>query len=403
MMLNPTYIGTKMTTSAVMPTYYSRLPIALDHGKGAWVYDTEGNKYLDALSGIAVTSLGHAHPKIVQAIGDQVSKVIHTSNTYQVPLQEKLAQELVEISAMDQVFFCNSGAEANETAIKITRCFAHQKNIHNPGIVVMEKAFHGRSMGTLSASNERIREGFEPFLPEFIRVPFNDLNALSLIANQHPHIVAVMVEPIQGEGGIHVPDFSFLAGIRKICNEHNWLMMVDEIQTGMGRTGKWFAHQHSGIVPDVMTLAKSLANGIPIGACLAKNQACNLFAPGKHGSTFGGNPLACRTALTVLDVMKAENLVERAAEMGAYLKQTLQEAFRSQSAVVDVRGEGLMLGVELDRPCRDLMAVGAKQGLLFNVTSNCIVRLLPPLIITKEEANEIAIRLNKAIEKFIQL
>lgn len=389
-------------TSAVMPTYFYRLPIAIEHGKGAWVWDTEGNKYLDALSGIAVTSLGHAHPAIIAAINQQAAKVIHTSNTYQIPLQEKLATELTRLSGMEQAFFCNSGAEATETAIKISRMFARKKNIENPQIIVMDKAFHGRTMGGLTASNDRIRGGFEPLLPGFIRVPFNDIPAIKKVAAENKDIVAILVEPIQGESGIGVPAENYLSEIRKLCDQQDWLMMVDEVQTGLGRTGKWFAYQHEQILPDVVAIAKALGNGVPIGACLASGKASNLFPPGKHGSTFGGNPLACATALAVLQTMEKDRLVQQSAELGNYLIQNLKETLRSEKAVVTVRGKGLMIGVELDRPSRDMMAVGLKHGLLFNITADRVVRLLPPLIITRQEADDIIRRLAATIADFVK-
>lgn len=389
-------------TSAIMPTYYFRLPVAMDHGKGAWLWDTQGNQYLDGLCGIAVTSLGHAHPAITAAISQQAEKLIHTSNTFQIPLQENLARELTRIAGMDQAFFCNSGGEATETAIKLSRMFARKKNIEHPQIIVMDKGFHGRSMGGLTASNERIRSGFEPLLPGFIRVPFNDIAAIEQAAKQSKDIVAVLVEPIQGESGIGVPDEDYLVKIRKLCDQHDWLMMIDEVQTGMGRTGKWFAYQHANILPDVVCVAKALANGMPIGACLARGKACNLFPAGKHGSTFGGNPLACAAGLAVISTMEKDRLVQNAAEMGEYLRKGLKETLSSQPAVVEVRGKGLLIGVELDRPSREMMVTGLKHGLLFNITADRVVRLLPPLIITRKEADEIIKRLAATIEEFVQ-
>jgi len=390
-------------TSAVMPTYYFRLPIAFDHGDGIWLWDTEGKQYLDGLSGIAVTSLGHAHPAVTNAICQQAKKLIHTSNTFQIPLQEDLARELTRVAGMEQAFFCNSGAEAVETAIKLSRMYARKKNIEHPQIIVMDRGFHGRSMGTLTASNERIRSGYEPLLPGFLRVPFNDIAAINAAAEQHgKDIVAVLVEPIQGESGIGVPDENYLAAIRAICDKHDWLMMLDEVQTGMGRTGKWFAYQHANITPDVVTIAKALANGLPIGACLARGKACNLFPAGKHGSTFGGNPLACATALAVIRTMETDKLIQNAAETGSYLLHSLRETLSKQKAVVEVRGKGLMIGVELDRPCRDMMHTGAKHGLLFNITADKVVRLLPPLIITRADADEIVKRLAATIAEFVQ-
>lgn len=386
--------------SAIMPTYFSQADISFDHGKGPWLWDKEGKQYLDSLCGIAVTSLGHAHPAVTETICQQAGKLLHTSNTYRIDLQQKLAQELTRLSQMEQAFFCNSGSEATETAIKLSRMFARKKNITNPQIIVMENAFHGRTMGSLTASNPRIREGFESLLPGFLRAPFNDADAVRKLVEANPDVVAVMLEPIQGEGGIHVPKPEYLQQLREICDKHNLLLIVDEVQTGIGRTGKWFAYQHSGILPDVITLAKALANGIPIGACLVRGKACNLFPAGKHGSTFGGNPLACATALTVLKTMEQEQLPQNAERMGKYLIEGLK-AKLLQSAVIDVRGKGLMIGVELDRPCRDLMQFGIKHGLLFNITSNSIVRLLPPLIINEEIADQIIERLDAAIVEFL--
>jgi acetylornithine aminotransferase len=388
-------------SSAIMPTYFSQAPIAFERGQGPWVWDTAGKQYLDSLCGIAVTSLGHAHPAITQAITEQAAKLIHTSNTYRITQQEALAEVLTEVAGMEQAFFCNSGAEATETAIKLARAYGHRKGIEVPTIIVMEKAFHGRTMGSLSASNERIRTGFEPLLPGFIYAPFNNLAAIEELAKHQQNIVGVMLEPIQGEGGIHVPHPDYLKGLRALCDKQDWLLIVDEVQTGMGRTGKWFAYQHSGIAPDVVTVAKALANGVPIGACMVRGKACNPFAPGKHGSTFGGNPLACAAALATINTIRDQNLVEHIATIGEYLRKTLAETLNAQQAVIDVRGQGLMLGVELDRPCRELMLTGLKHGLLFNITSDKVIRLLPPFIITQTEADEIVKRLNKAITEFV--
>lgn len=391
-------------TSAVMPTYFFRLPVAFSHGKGAWLWDTEGKQYLDALAGIAVVALGHAHPAITKTISEQAAKLIHTSNTYLIPLQEELATKLTQVAGMEQAFFCNSGAEANETAIKLSRMFARQKNIENPQIIVLDKGFHGRSMGALSASNERIRTGFEPLMPGILRAPFNDVAALKKLAQEHKDIVAIMVEPIQGESGINVPADNYLNEIRTLCDQHDWLMMVDEVQTGLGRTGKWFAYQHNNIKPDVVMIAKGLANGLPIGACLASGKACNLFPPGKHGSTFGGNPLACATALTVLNTIENENLVQHAADIGSYLMHGLREELGKNPAVVTVRGKGLMIGVELNfESCRDMMTTGAKHQLLFNITADRTIRLLPPLIINREEADEIIKRIAATINEYAQI
>lgn len=390
-------------TSAVMPTYFFRLPVAFSHGKGVWLWDTEGKQYLDALAGIAVVGLGHAHPAITKTISEQAAKLIHTSNTYLIPLQEELATKLTQVADMEQAFFCNSGAEANETGIKLSRMYARQKNIENPQIIVLDKGFHGRTMGSLSASNDRIRLGFEPLMPGILRAPYNDIPALKKLAQAHKDIVAILVEPIQGESGINVPAENYLNEIRTLCDEHDWLMMVDEVQTGLGRTGKWFAYQHNNVKPDVVMIAKALANGLPMGACLARGKACNLFPPGKHGSTFGGNPLACATALTVLNTIENENLVQHAADMGSYLMHGLQEALGKHPAVVTVRGKGLMIGVELNlESCREMMTTGAKHQLLFNITADRTIRLLPPLIINREEADQIIKRLVATIDEYAQ-
>lgn len=388
-------------TSAIMPTYYNQIPIAFEHGKGAWLYDTNGKEYLDSLCGIAVTSLGHAHPAITTAICEQAGKLIHTSNTYQIPAQQELARELVRLSGLEQAFFCNSGSEANETAIKLSRMYARKKNIPNPGIVVMENGFHGRTMGTVGACNKRIRTGFEPFLSDFVRIPYNDLPALVEAARQYENIVAVMVEPIQGESGVGTPAPGYLKGIREICDQHDWLMIVDEVQTGIGRTGQWFGYQHEGILPDIIALAKALANGLPIGACLARGKACNLFPPGKHGATFGGNPLVCTTALAVLKTIEKNELVQNAAKMGEYLMRNLKETFSNRKEIKEIRGRGLMIGIELDRSCRELTALGAKHGVLFVISADRVIRLLPPLIITQAEADKIIARVHTAVTEFL--
>lgn len=383
-----------------MPTY-NQLPVEFAYGKGVWLWDTTGKKYLDGLSGIAVCALGHAHPAITAAITEQAGKLLHISNVFRIPQQQQLAAELVRLSGMEQAFFCNSGAEANEAAIKLTRLFGRQKDIATPEIVVMESSFHGRTLATLSASGSRkVRAGYEPFVQGYLRAPFNDLNAIHTIAKSHHDVVAIMLEPIQGEGGIIVPHQGYLEGIREICNKHDWLMILDEVQTGLGRTGKMFAYQHSDILPDIVSLAKALGNGIPIGACLARGKACGLFEPGKHGSTFGGNPFACHVAYTVLRVLQEEGLVAHADRMGQYLLHSLRESLSTKNIVKDVRGKGLMLGVELDRPCRDLLSIGLEKGLLFNVTRESIVRLLPPLIINQDEADQLVDRLTQCVTAF---
>ncbi len=373
---------------SLMPTY-SRLPVSFEHGKGAELWDTEGKKYLDAIAGIAVCSVGHAHPEIAEEIFDQAKKLVHTSNLYQLDLQQKLGTKLCQLSGLDEVFFGNSGAEANEAAIKIARRYASQKGIKNSEIVVATGSFHGRTLATLSATgNEKIKEGFAPLVSGFIQIPYNDLDAIKEVAATHPNVVAILVEPVQGEGGVIIPDVGYLTSIRAICDEHNWLMMLDEIQTGMGRTGKWFAFQHENIKPDVMTLAKALGNGVPIGACLAAGKATGTLTAGTHGSTFGGNPLACRAALTVIDIMEKEQLCSQANELGNYFLQAFQEQL-SLPGVKQIRGKGLMVGIELDSECLGLVKQALDKGLLINVTAGSVIRLLPPLIISKQQADQI--------------
>src|SRR3990170_5740343 len=338
-----------MPTSYQMPLF-SALPVAFTHGQGAWLWDTQGKKYLDALAGIAVCGLGHAHPAITAALCDQAGKLLHTSNWYQIPLQEKLAERLCKLAGMTNAFFCNSGAEANEAAIKLARLYGHQQSILTPGIIVTEGSFHGRTLATLSASGSRkIQSGFEPLVQGFHRVPYNDLEAVRQVGERSKEIVAVLVEPITGEGGVNIPDAGYLKGLRRICDERGWLLMLDEIQTGMCRTGKWFACQHEGVVPDVLTLAKGLGNGVPIGACLARGAAAAVFQPGSHGSTFGGNPLACSAALAVLDTLEREKLAARADQLGLRMKAGLEAALASVAGVAQIRGKGLMIGIELDR------------------------------------------------------
>ncbi len=368
---------------------YGHPAIAFERGEGAYLWDTDGNKYLDALGGIAVCGLGHAHPAIAKAISEQSAKLIHTSNLYRIPAQEKLAEQLCELSGLSSVFFGNSGAEANEAAIKIARLYGHKKGIHDPAIIVMETSFHGRTLATLSATgNRKVHAGFEPLVHGFVRVPFNDIEVIRTVAKNAKNIVAVLVEPIQGEGGVNIPDDQYLNNIRTICDEHDWLMMLDEIQTGMCRTGQWFAHQHNNIKPDVMTLAKSLGNGFPIGACLAGEKASNVFQPGNHGSTYGGNPLACHVASTVIEIMQNMDAKKQATETGNYMLEQFQIKLENQKAVTHIRGKGMMMGIELDRPCTELVSIAAKQHLLINVTSGKVIRLLPPLIFSKTEADK---------------
>ncbi|MEO8250276.1 MAG: aspartate aminotransferase family protein [Burkholderiales bacterium] len=385
----------------VMNTY-ARLPIALDHGQGVRVWDVNGKSYLDALGGIAVNTLGHNHPKLVPALQDQIAKLIHCSNYYHVPGQELLAARLCALSGMSNVFFCCTGLEANEAAIKLARKFGHGKGIENPQIVVYEKAFHGRSIATLSATgNEKIKVGFGPMLEGFIRVPLNDVAALRQATDGNPNVVAVFFETIQGEGGINPMRNDYLREVRKLCDDRDWLMMIDEVQCGMGRTGKWFAHQWAGIVPDVMPLAKGLGSGVPIGAVVAGPKAASIFQPGNHGTTFGGNPLAMRAGIETIRIIEDEGLLENAAKVGAHLKTALERELKGTAGFREVRGQGLMLGVELAKPCNVLTARAAEAGLLISVTADNVVRLVPPLIITSAEADEIVAILVPLIKQFL--
>jgi len=371
----------------LMPTY-GRNPIAFSHGDGAWIWDTDGKRYLDGFSGIAVNGLGHAHPRITAAISEQAGRLVHVSNHYRIPEQERLAERLCTLAAMDNAFFCNSGAEANETAIKLARLYGHQKGIDKPVIVAMEQSFHGRTMATLSATGSRkVQAGFEPLLSGFARVPYNDAAAVAQVAANNPDVVAVLVEPIQGEGGINIPDDGYLEALREICDRNGWLLMLDEVQSGMGRTGKWFAHQHDSARPDVMTLAKGLGNGFPIGACLARGSAAKVLQAGSHGSTFGGNPLACVAAMTTLAVLEDEDLLAQALELGDGIAASLRKELADTPGVIQVRNKGMMIAIELDRPCGELVTRGFEAGLLINVTADTVVRLLPPLIITDEQAS----------------
>ena len=387
--------------SHVMNTY-ARLPVAFTHGQGVWLWDAQGKRYLDALGGIAVNTLGHAHPKLVQTLAAQAGRLIHTSNIYQITEQENLADKLAAISGMDKVFFCNSGCEANEAAIKIARLYAKGMSIENPAIVVMEKAFHGRTLATLSATGSRkVHAGFEPLVSGFVRVPYDDLEAVRQVAQNNRNVVAVLVEPIQGEGGINIAHLDYLRGLRALCDEYQWLLMLDEIQCGLGRTGKWFFYQHAGFYPDVVTLAKGLAGGVPIGACLARGAAAEAFKPGNHGSTFGGNPLACAAALTTLEAIEQEKLLDNATEIGDFIRAGLSAALAKVKGVIAVRGMGLMIGIELDRPCAELVQRALDAGLLINVTADKIVRLLPPLIINRDEAQQLIDRLSVLIREFL--
>ncbi|WP_409525434.1 aspartate aminotransferase family protein [Nitrincola sp. MINF-07-Sa-05] len=377
-----------MAMQPLMNTY-NRLSVAFDHGKGVWIHDTDGHKYLDALSGIAVTGLGHAHPAVTQAICDQAGKLIHCSNIYTIPLQQQLAEKLTNVSGMDNVFFCNSGAEANEAAIKLARKHGHTKGIDKPAIIVMENSFHGRTLATLSATGNRsIQAGFEPLVSGFVRAPFNDLDAIEQIARHNNDVAAILVEPIQGEGGIHMSAPGYLEALRKICDDKGWLLMLDEVQTGNGRTGQYFAYQHTSIMPDVVTTAKGLGNGMPIGACLAKGAAASLFGPGNHGSTYGGNPLACAAALAVIDTIEKDSLLTHAASLGQYILDGFHIELANTPYVREIRGKGLMIGIELTEAGTELAVLAKVKGILLNITGGGkVIRLLPPLIMTQAEAD----------------
>ncbi|WP_019215595.1 aspartate aminotransferase family protein [Legionella tunisiensis] len=383
-------------------TSYNPLPVTFTHGEGVWLYDETGNAYLDGLSGIAVCGLGHAHPDVTRTIQQQAAKLLHTSNTFHIKEQELLAEKLVTLSAMEQVFIANSGAEANEAAIKLSRLYGHKKGIETPSIIVMERAFHGRTMATLTASGSRkVQAGFEPLVPGFIRAPFNDIDAIRTIATNRDDVVAIMLEPIQGEGGIYAADDSYLRAVSQLCKEHDWLLILDEIQTGNARTGKFFAYMHAAIQPDIITTAKGLGNGVPISACLMGKNASDLFKPGNHGSTFGGNPLACATALTVLDVIERDKICDLVTHNSALLKEKLMLELGEHPNVRGVRGKGYMLGIELDRPATDARTIGLANGILFNVTADTIIRLLPPLIINEKEQDELVLRLTRTIRQFV--
>lgn len=382
---------------------YAPLPVAFSRGEGTYIWDTDGKEYLDALGGIAVAALGHAHPAVTRAICEQAGQLIHTSNLYNIDLQGKLADKLCQHTQLDKVFFSNSGAEANEAAIKLARLYGHNKGIDVPQVIVMHGSFHGRTMATLSATgNPKIQAGFAPLVEGFVHVDYDDVPAVEKLAAENKNIVAILVEPVTGEGGIRVPANDYLNKLRDICDAHDWLLMLDEIQSGMCRTGKWFAHQHNGIKPDVMTLAKALGNGVPIGACLAGPKAADIFKPGNHGTTYGGNPLACRAALAVIDTMETGKLDLRAAELGNFMLRGFKDSLQAVQGIRDIRGKGLMIGIELDRPCGELVAQALQAGLLINVTANSVVRLLPPLIITDEEAGRIVNEVSSLIENFLK-
>lgn len=396
-----------MTAAATRPMphvldTYGRLPLALSHGRGCRVWDTEGREYLDALGGIAVNTLGHAHPRLVPALQDQIGKLIHCSNYYQVPLQEQLAAKLCEISGLSGAFFCNSGLEANEGALKIARKYGHDRGIERPEIIVYEKAFHGRSLATLSATgNPKVQAGFGPLVEGFVRVPLNDLAAVQEVASTRPNVVAVFLETIQGEGGVNPARIDYLQGLRRLCDEQNWLLMLDEVQCGLGRTGKWFAHQWAGIQPDVMPLAKGLGSGVPIGAIVVGPKAVDVLKPGNHGTTFGGNPLAMRAGVETLAIIEHDGLLAHAAAVGEQLIGNLRSELAGQAGVVEVRGQGLMIGIELARPCGVLVQRAADAGLLISVTADRVIRIVPPLILSADEAREIVARLVPLVRDFL--
>ena len=383
---------------------YKRLPVTFARGDGACLWDTNGKEYLDALSGISVCNLGHAHPAVTRAICEQAGRLVHTSNVYGIAAQESLGDALTALAGMDRVFFANSGAEANEAAIKLARLHGHKRGIRTPAIIVMENSFHGRTLATLTATgNRKVQAGFEPLVQGFVRVPYGDLDALRAVAERQSDVVAVLIEPIQGEGGINVPAAGFLPGVREVCDANGWLMMLDEIQTGMARTGKPFAYQHYDFKPDVMTVAKALGNGVPIGACLARGEAADLFAPGNHGSTFGGNPLACAAGLAVVETLNAEQLWQRAGELGARIRGGLEQHLLGVAGVVQIRGQGMMLGIELDRPCAELVGQALEVGLLINVTANSVVRLLPPLVMSDSQADQLVASLSALVRQFLSV
>lgn len=382
---------------------YARQPVSFTHGEGAWLFDAAGNRYLDGLAGVAVNTLGHAHPRFTAALKAQIDSLIHCSNIYQVTGQEALSDKLCSLSGMQEVFFCNSGCEANEAAIKLARMYGHNRGIDNPSIIVMEKAFHGRTLATLSATgNRKVQAGFEPLVSGFVRVPYNDLEAVRQVAQHNRDVVAVLVEPIQGEGGIRTLDITYLEQIRKLCDENNWLLILDEVQCGIGRTGKWFGFQHAAILPDVMTLAKGLGSGVPIGACLTAGNAVGTFKPGNHGSTFGGNPLACAAGLNTLNILEQDGLLAHTEQIGKFIRDGLSASLQGVNGFKEIRGQGLMIGIELDKPCGDLVKQSLAKGLLINVTADTVVRLLPPLILSQAEAQQMIDILSPLIKDFLQ-
>lgn len=381
---------------------YARLPVAFTHGEGVWLFDEAGKRYLDALSGIAVSTLGHNHPRLVRAISEQAASVLHTSNLYRIPRQEELADRIAALSGMDEVFFCNSGCEANEAAIKLARFYGHKKNVDHPEIIVMENAFHGRTLATLSATgNRKTQAGFEPLVTGFVRVPYKDIGAIRAVGEHNHNVVAVMLEMVQGEGGINIADDAFQRELRAICDERGWLLICDEVQCGVGRTGQWFGFQQSGVKPDIMTLAKGLGSGVPIGACVTAGRAAGLFSPGNHGSTFGGNPLACAAGLATLAEIEDQALRDNAVRVGDAIRNGMREALAGVAGVVDIRGRGLMIGIELDRPCGDLVRQGLEAGLLINVTAERVIRLLPALVFTEQDAGTLVSALAPLVRKFL--
>ncbi len=389
-------------TSHIMPTY-ARLAVTFEKGEGAWLWDDKNQRYLDALSGIAVCNLGHAHPAVHTAICEQSAKLLHTSNLYQIKSQEKLADKLIEMSGMTNVFFSNSGAEANEVAIKLARKFGHSKGIEKPAIIVMDKSFHGRTLATLSATgNAKIQHGFEPLVEGFVRVPYNDISAIKTVLSENKSITAILVEPVQGEGGVNIPASDYLNQIRTLCDEYDILMMLDEIQTGIGRTGKFLAFQHNNILPDVCTLAKALGNGVPIGACLASGKAADIFTAGNHGSTFGGNPLACSAGLAVLNTLSESDLITQAAEKGDVICAAFKEKLQTNSHVLNIRHLGLMIGIELDITCTELVGKALNTGLLINITQDKVIRLLPPLVIDNDQITQLVDTLSTLIQEYTQ-
>ena len=387
--------------SHVMNTY-ARQPVAFVRGQGVWLWDAAEKKYLDALAGIAVNTLGHNHPRLVRALTEQIGKIIHSSNLFQVPLQEQAADRIAQITGLDEVFFCNSGLEANEAAIKVARKYGHDRGIAEPAIIVMEKAFHGRSLATLSATASRkVQAGFEPLVQGFVRVPLNDLESVRQVAAHNKNVVAVFVEPIQGEGGINVSRLEYLRGLREICDRNEWLFMSDEVQCGLGRTGKWFVYQHAGFLPDVVPLAKGLGSGVPVGACVTGGRAKGVFKLGNHGSTFGGNPLAMTAVVTTIDTMREEGLIANATRVGDAIRDGLTAGLAGLAGVTEVRGRGLMLGVELNRPCGELVARALDAGLVINVTADNVVRMLPALVMSETEGREVVERLVPLVREFL--